>query len=101
MVPPGPGTYSVGRAQFAGQHIEILPEWPNMSALAIPALPYAPTCQHSPYQPNQGINMAQLGPYQPLIHTHYGQWPQKYDTLGFGSTVKRERVVSLLNSFCR
>ena len=61
----------------------------------------AQTRQNSPYQPNQGINMARLGPYQAPIHTHYGQWPQKYDTLGFGSTVKRERVVSLLNSFCR
>ena len=40
--------------------------------------------------------MAQLGPYQPPIHTHYGQWYQKYDILGFGSTVKRKRVVSLL-----
>ena len=53
------------------------------------------TRQNSPYQPNQGINMAQLGPYQAPIHTHYGQWPQKYDILGFGSTVKRKRVVSL------
>ena len=43
--------------------------------------------------------MAQLGPYQPPIHTQYGQWSQKYDILGFGSTVKRKRVVSLLNAF--
>ena len=86
MVPPGPGTYSVGRAQFAGQHIEILPYAPRNGQ----------TRQNSPYRPNQGINMAQLAPYQPPIHTHYGQWPQKYDILGFGSTVKRKRVVSLL-----
>ena len=43
MVPPGPGTYSVGLAQFAGQHIEILPyalrKLPNTSDLAIPAKP--------------------------------------------------------------
>ena len=41
--------------------------------------------------------MAQLGPYQPPIHTQYGQWPHKYDILGFSSTVNRKRVVSLLN----
>ena len=54
------------------------------------------TRQNSLYRPNQGINMAQLGPYQPPIHTHYGKWPHKYDILGFCSTVKRKRVVSLL-----
>ena len=72
--------------------IEILP-YPRGYA---PIYRNGQTRQHSPYQPNQGINMAQLGPYQPPIHTHYGQWYQKYDILGFGSTVKRKRVVSLL-----